>query len=165
VKYLVKEGFRSPNVGQKLDMHTRQPVQIAAFLIGAVFLLVGSAGFIPGLTTHFGRLGFANEDGARLLGLFGVNVVHNVLHMALGVAGIALSRTASAARTYLLAGGAAYLVLFIYGLAIDKGTQWNFAALNNADNWLHFILAVAMVTLGAVLPRRLRAHERHTVTA
>lgn len=146
-------------------MNTRQPVQIGALLIGAVFLLVGIAGFIPGLTTHYSHLGFANEDGARLVGLFGVNVIHNVLHMALGVAGLALAKTPASARTYLLAGGAAYLVLFIYGLSIDRGTQWNFAALNTADNWLHFILAIAMVGLGSALPRRVRAHERHTVTA
>ena len=88
-----------------------------------------------------------------------------VLHMALGVAGIALARTAANARTYLLVGGAAYLVLFIYGLAIDRGTQWNFAALNNADNWLHLILAIAMIGLGSALPRRVDAERRYTATA
>ena len=146
-------------------MHTRQPVQTAALLIGAVFLLVGIAGFIPGITTHYSHLGWANEDGAQLIGLFGVNVIHNLLHMALGVAGIALARTPASARTYLLVGGGAYLVLFVYGLAIDKATQWNFAALNTADNWLHFVLALAMIGLGSALPRRISAHERHTVTA
>jgi hypothetical protein len=146
-------------------MNTRQPVQLAALLIGAVFLLVGVAGFIPGLTTHYSQLGWANEDGAQLIGLFGVNVVHNLLHMALGVAGLALSRTPAIARTYLLGGGAAYLVLFIYGLAIDRGTQWNFAALNTADNWLHFVLALAMLGLGVALPRRIASHQRHTVPA
>ena len=146
-------------------MHTRQPIQLAALLIGAVFLLVGIAGFIPGLTTHYSHLGLANEDGAQLLGLFGVNVIHNLLHMALGVAGLALARTPASARTYLLAGGAAYVVLFIYGLAIDRGTQWNFAALNTADNWLHFILAIAMIGLGSALPRRVDAERRYTATA
>jgi hypothetical protein len=146
-------------------MTSRQPVQTAALLIGAVFLLVGIAGFIPGITTNYGHLGWANEDGAQLVGLFGVNVIHNLLHLALGVAGLALARTAATARAYLLGGGLAYLVLFVYGLAIDRGTQWNFAALNTADNWLHFVLALAMVTLGAALPRGADAGRRYTATA
>jgi hypothetical protein len=146
-------------------MKTRQPVQTAAFLTGSVFLLVGLAGFVPGITTHSSDLGFANENGAQLLGLFGVNVIHNVLHLAVGVAGIVLAKTAAAARGYLLAGGVAYFLLFIYGLAIDKGTQWNFAALDSADNGLHFILALTMVGLGIALPRRARAEGRYTATA
>jgi len=140
-------------------MNPRQPVQTAALLIGAVFILVGIAGFIPGLTTHYSHLGFANEDGAKLVGLFGVNVLHNIAHLALGVAGIALARTPAAARAYLLGGGAVYLVLFVYGLAIDKTTQWNFAALNTADNVLHLVLALAMIALGVALPRRVRSAQ------
>ena len=143
----------------------RTPLQIAALVIGATFLLVGIAGFIPGLTTHYGDLGFANEDGAKLLGLFGVNVVHNLAHLALGVAGVVLAKTERSARTYLIGGGAVYLVLFIYGLVIDRSTQWNFAALNSADNWLHFVLALAMIGLGLALPLRATAERRYTATA
>lgn len=146
-------------------MNTRQPIQTTALLIGAVFLLVGIAGFIPGLTTHSSQLGFANEDGAKLVGLFGVNVVHNIAHLALGVAGIALAKTPATARAYLLGGGAVYLVLFVYGLAIDKSTQWNFAALNTADNLLHLVLALAMIGLGVALPRRVHAERRYAATA
>jgi hypothetical protein len=149
-----------------MDMTTtRTPLQTAALVIGATFLLVGIAGFIPGITTHYGDLGFANEDGAKLLGLFGVNVVHNVAHLALGVAGVALARSERTARSYLLGGGAVYLVLFVYGLVIDRSTQWNFAALNTADNWLHFVLAIAMIGLGLALPLRTGAERRYTATA
>ena len=149
-----------------MDMTTtRTPLQTAALVIGATFLLVGIAGFIPGITTHYGDLGFANEDGAKLLGLFGVNVVHNLAHLALGVAGVALARSERTARSYLLGGGAVYLVLFVYGLAIDRSTQWNFAALNTADNWLHFVLAIAMIGLGLALPLRTGAERRYTATA
>jgi hypothetical protein len=149
-----------------MDMTSpRTPLQTAALLIGAVFVLVGVAGFVPGITTHYGDLGFANEDGAQLLGLFGVNVLHNLAHLALGVAGIALARSERTARLYLLAGGAVYAILFVYGLAIDRSTQWNVAALNTADNWLHFVLALAMIGLGAALPLRAGSERRYTATA
>lgn len=142
-------------------MTRREPLQTAALLVGAVFVLVGVAGFVPGLTTNYDELGLANHDGAKLLGLFGVNVIHNVAHLALGVAGIALAKTAAAARTYLIGGGAVYFLLFLYGLFIDKGSGANFVALNTADNGLHFVLAVAMVGLGLALGER----RRQPVTA
>jgi hypothetical protein len=111
-------------------------------------------GFIPGITTNFGDLGFAgHESEAKLLGLFQVSVLHNVVHLLYGVAGLAMSKTASGARTYLVGGGAVYLVLWIYGLVIDKESSANFVPLNTADDWLHLFLGVAMIGLGLALSR------------
>jgi hypothetical protein len=72
-----------------------------------------------------------------------------------GVAGIAAGRSgaAAAARGYLIAGGVIYLVLWIYGLAVDHDSKANFVPLNDADNWLHLILGLGMVGLGAALSR------------
>ena len=70
-----------------------------------------------------------------------------------GVAGIALSRTFDSARLYLIVGGVLYAVLFLYGLVIDHGSDANFVPVNNADNWLHLILALGMLALGLVLGR------------
>jgi hypothetical protein len=65
-----------------------------AQLVGVVFLLVGILGFIPGITTDYDQLAFAGHDsGALLLGLFMVSVLHNLVHVAFGVAGLVLSRT------------------------------------------------------------------------
>ena len=90
----------------------RTPVQNVARLVGIVFLLVGIAGFIPGVTTNlYEGLEFAGDDGtAELLGLFQVSVLHNIVHGLFGIAGLALAATASGARTYLIGGGAIYLV-------------------------------------------------------
>lgn len=137
----------------------RTPVQKAALAVGAVFLVVGLAGFIPGITTHLDQLTFAgHHSGAALMGLFQVSVLHNVVHLAFGVAGIALARTFTSARTYLIGGGAIYLVLFLYGLVIDHNSSMNFVPVNNADNWLHLGLAVGMLGLGAALGR----NRQHT---
>lgn len=133
----------------------RTPVQMAALIVGAVFLVVGIAGFIPGLTTNYSELTFAgHHSGAMLLGLFAVSILHNIVHLLFGVAGIALARTFDSARLYLIVGGVIYAVLFLYGLVIDRGSDANFVPVNNADNWLHLILALGMLALGLVLGRR-----------
>lgn len=120
--------------------------------MGAVFLLVGIAGFIPGVTTDFDDLQFAgHESEAELLGIFQVSVLHNIVHLLFGAAGIAMAKTWSAARAYLIGGGAIYLVLLAYGLIIDKDSDANFVPLNEADDWLHLGLGVGMIGLGLVL--------------
>ena len=136
---------------------TRQgsPVQAAAVLVVIAFVLVGVLGFIPGITTDSDALHAAGHtSGAELLGIFQVSVLHNVLHLLLGLAGVALARTARGARAYLIGGGAAYLVLCGYGLVVDEASQANFVPLNAADDWLHLGLGVGMVALGVALGRR-----------
>ena len=130
-------------------------VQKAAGLVGAVFLVVGIAGFIPGITTHYSDMSFAGHDSmAKLLGIFMVSVLHNIVHLLFGVAGLALARRADTARNYLIVGGAIYLVLWIYGLVVDKTSSANFVPVNTADNWLHFVLGAGMIALGVALGRR-----------
>ncbi|MEN4478044.1 DUF4383 domain-containing protein [Mycolicibacterium cosmeticum] len=137
--------------------HTRShtpAVRIAALAVGALFLLVGIAGFIPGLTTHTDMLTWAgHHSGSMLLGVFAVSVLHNVVHLAFGVAGLLASRTVTAARLFLIVAGVIYLVLTLYGLVIDHASTANFVPVNTADNWLHLVLGVGMVALGVVLGR------------
>jgi hypothetical protein len=137
-------------------------VQAASALVGAVFLLVGVLGFIPGITTPYDGLEAAgHESHAELLGIFQVSILHNVVHLLFGVAGIALARTPSNARTFLIGGGAIYLVLWLYGLVVDKASQANFVPLNTADDWLHFVLGVGMIGLGVVLGKNRRGGITH----
>jgi hypothetical protein len=132
----------------------RAPIRVAALVLGIVFLLVGIAGFVPGITSHVDDLEFAgHESGAELLGVFQVSILHNLVHLAFGVAGIAMSRRADTARTYLLGGGAIYLVLFVYGLFIDREDNSNFVPVNNADDFLHLGLGLAMIFLAIGLWR------------
>jgi Domain of unknown function (DUF4383) len=132
----------------------RTPVQNAARLVGIVFLLAGIAGFIPGITTNlYDGLEFTGSDGnAELLGLFEVSILHNIVHGLFGIAGLALAATASGARTFLVGGGAIYLVLWLLG--IIGGADW--IPSNSADNWLHLVLGVAMIGVGVALTRENR---------
>jgi hypothetical protein len=133
----------------------RALVQTAALVVGTTFLLVGVLGFIPGITTDYDLLTFAgNESGAKLLGVFEVSILHNLVHLLFGVAGLAMARTVSSARLYLIGGGTVYLVLWLYGLVIDHNSAANFVPVNGADNWLHLFLGLGMITLGLITARR-----------
>ncbi|KMO84083.1 hypothetical protein MCHUDSM44219_00888 [Mycolicibacterium chubuense] len=120
-----------------------------------VFLAVGVLGFIPGITTNYDQLTFAGHHSeAALLGIFNVSVLHNLVHLAFGVAGVMLARTFDSARSYLIGGGVVYLLLFVYGLVIDHDSAANVVPVNDADNWLHLFLSIAMIGLGVALGRR-----------
>ena len=132
------------------------PLQSASAAVGAVFLLVGIAGFIPGVTTNYDDMMFAgHESGAELLGVFNVSILHNLVHLAFGFAGLALARSWATAKNFLVVGGVVYLGLWVYGLVVqDEMTNANFVPLNEADNWLHLSLAALMLALGFGLSRR-----------
>lgn len=126
----------------------RHPAQWLALIIGAVYTLVGIAGFF---VTGFD--GFAAPEGELLLG-FEVNPLHNIVHLIIGLAGLALSNRLDRARLYgwLLAAG--YGLTFLYGLFVANSDEpGNFLALNTADNWLHLVSALAGLAI-ALWPAR-----------
>lgn len=132
----------------------RAPIQELTLLIGSAFLVVGVAGFIPGLTTHYGSLEFAGHGShAKLLGIFQVSVLHNLVHLLFGIAGITLSRTRETARAFLVGAGVIYLVLFLYGQFTAQRSGANFVPLDHNDDILHLGLGLAMLGLG-LLPER-----------
>lgn len=131
-------------------------VQTASRVVGAAFLLVGVLGFIPGVTTNYESLGAAGHTSeALLLGVFQVSVLHNIVHLLFGGAGILLARTPGQARNFLIGGGAVYLVLWLYGLIVAHDSPANFVPVNTADNWLHLVLGLGMIILGLALSRDL----------
>lgn len=139
----------------------RTTLQRAAQAVGIVFLLVGILGFIPGITSNYNTMMFAgHQSEAMLLGIFQVSILHNIVHLLFGIAGVAMSRTQSGARSYLLGGGIIYAILWLYGLVIGQESSANFVPVNTADDWLHFLLAVGMIGLALALGRRDRSATR-----
>jgi arginine exporter protein ArgO len=129
-------------------------IQKFALAMGIVFLVVGVAGFIPGLTSNVDQLQFASHHStAALLGVFQVSVLHNIVHLLFGVVGLVAARTAHASRLFLIVGGVIYLVLFIYGLIVPHDSAANFVPINTADNVLHIALAAVMIIAGLALSR------------
>ncbi len=147
-----------PENDRLAESGTAPMVQMAAMVIGAVFLLVGVAGFIPGITTGSDRLDWAGHDsGALLLDIFAVSILHNTAHIAVGIAGLVLARTAGTARVYLLGGGVLSTAIWLYGVLIDHHGPLNVLPVNGAANWLHLAMAAAMLgcglTLGGMMTR------------
>ncbi|MFP4624883.1 MAG: DUF4383 domain-containing protein [Gemmatimonadota bacterium] len=87
-----------------------------------------------------------------LWGLFPVNFLHNLVHMLLGVWGIAASRSAGGARTYVLGAGIIYLVLAVLGVVAPSG--FGLVPLGGHGIWLHALFGVGLLVASAT--RRLR---------
>jgi len=135
-------------------MLDRSPAQSIAMLVGLAFLIVGILGFIPGITTNYDELKFAGHNSdAQLLGMFDTSMLHNIVHLLFGIAGLALARTVDGARTYLVGGGLVYLVLFVFGAIWHGETGTNWIPVNWTDNILHLALGVGMLGTGVALSR------------
>jgi hypothetical protein len=132
----------------------RASVQKGSALVGIVFLVVGVAGFVPGITTHYSLMKFGSPlSGAQLLALFQVSVLHNLVHLLFGVAGIFWSRKVLTARNFLFYGGIVYFAFFFYGIVIEYQSAANFVPFDDADNVLHFVLGAGMIALSVLLDR------------
>ncbi|MCU1514003.1 MAG: hypothetical protein JWO10_1093 [Microbacteriaceae bacterium] len=131
---------------------TRSPNRLLATIFGAVYLLIGVLGF-----TVTANTGFFSTQGGLLLGIFEVNIFHNVAHLLIGaallIAGLSSVRAAKTVNTVV---GAAYLLLGIVGLFIT-GTDFNILALNVPDHVLHFGSAVILLGVGLGADKSTRA--------
>jgi hypothetical protein len=132
---------------------TRHPSQLLALAIGAVYTLVGILGFLV-----TGLEDFAAETDKTLLG-FELNPLHNLVHLVIGLAGLALWRRLDSARLYgwLLAAG--YGATFVYGLLAVGNRDINLLSINDADNGLHLVSAIAGLAI-ALWPARRTARRR-----
>ena len=123
--------------------------QAVAALVGVFFAIIGVVGFAA-----TGVDGFAERSPERLFG-FAVNPLHNLMHFALGFAGIVLSARLDRARLYgwLLAvvlGG-----LFGYGVLSARAPGVDVLNLNWPVNWLHLVFALfgVLIAIGPVRRR------------
>ena len=138
----------------------RTDVQNAGMGVGIVLMLVGVLGFIPGVTTQYSELMFLGPDShAMFLGLFQVSMLLNIVQLAIGATGWAMSRTEHGARNFLMGAGALYVVLAIFGLIVGVDSAANFLSLNMLDNWTHLVLGVVMIVAGWLFARS-SAHDR-----
>lgn len=111
-------------------------VQRVAQIFGVVFLIIGIAGFFFSVTM----------DEAMLLGLFPVNVLHNVVHLVFGIWGLAAARSFAGARNYARITGVLYLVLAVVGW-IDP-TGFGVVPLGGNDVWLHALIGIVLTFFG-----------------
>ena len=126
-------------------------IQRVAQVFGVGFLLVAVAGFVAsGMSMDPNP-----ETAPKVFGLFPVNVIHNLVHAAFGIWGLAASRGFDAAKTYATISGVIYLVLMGIGFIFPTG--FGLVPLGGHDLWLHLVLGVALLGFGIAAkdaPRR-----------
>lgn len=111
-----------------------------ALVFGIIFSIVGIAGFIPGLLSPVAGdappLAVDSMHG-YLLGLFPVNIVHSLVHLAIGIWGLVASRGTGAAVVYGRSLAVVYGVLAVMGLIPALNTVFGLVPLHGHDIWLH----------------------------
>lgn len=118
----------------------RSAAQVIGLLFGLTYLAVGLIGFAV-----TGGLDFAATEGDKLLGLFEINPLHNVVHLLIGAALLWASMRRDTARAINATVGATYLLVGIVGLFITDNRDVNILAINHADNVLHLASAAVLL--------------------
>jgi hypothetical protein len=119
-----------------------------AAVFGAVYVLVGLAGFVV-----TGLSDFAATSSDKLI-LFGLNPLHNIVHLLVGAVWLVSSRSEQSARMVSAAIGAVYLLVGVAGLFITGNSDLNLLNLNQPDNVLHLGSAVLALYFGLAGGRR-----------
>lgn len=133
--------------------------EMAGYVFGAVYVLVGLLGFAV-----TGGDGFTAREGGKLLGLFEVNPLHNIVHLLVGAALLwGAMKGVNAARSINTTVGATYLLVGVVGFFLI-GNDANILALNTADNFLHLASAAVLLTAGLLGVPRTDATRAGTTT-
>jgi Domain of unknown function (DUF4383) len=117
-------------------------LQKLAGVFGVVFILIAILGFISP-----GGMDMAVEPTTGMvLGMFPVNLLHNIVHLLFGLWGLVASRSWTGSKSYFTGAGAIYAVLTVVGFLSPTG--FGFVPLGGADIWLHAVLAIVMLGIG-----------------
>lgn len=140
-----------------------------ALISGIIFIAIGIFGFIPGMVATPGTGGpdvVLNAGYGYLLGAFPINILHNLVHLAVGIWGAASYPSYMRARTYSRGLAIFYGVLAIMGLLPVLNTTFGLIPIFGNDVWLHALTALIAAYFGFKTPTsaELREHERELVT-
>lgn len=122
-----------------------------ALVAGAAFTLAGIAGFLPFFTPHSPPEAphlIVNTSYGLLLGLFPVNIIHNLFHFGVGVMGLLAFRAYPSALQFSRFLGITLGVLTVMGMIPSLRTGFGLWPLYGHDIWLHGIEAVIGIYLG-----------------
>ena len=129
-------------------------IRTFALVFGIIYVAVGILGFIPGLNAHHTDLPPIAVDSfyGRLMGLFPVNILHNIVHIAIGLWGLLASRSVAGARLFGKALAVIYGLLAILGLIPGLNTMFGLVPIFGHDVWLHALSALIAGYFGFVAP-------------
>jgi hypothetical protein len=123
-------------------------IQKTTIGLGIFYVAIGILGFIPGVTVPSSD----NPDHGLLLGIFAVNTLHNIVHLALGA--FLVWGGLSAANVIM----ANKIMAVVFGLLVPVSLIAPIAegvAINLPDTILHLVSALLTGYFGFMTSRRL----------
>ena len=123
-----------------------------ALALGVIFLLLGIAGFVPGFVSlppeGFDAGGVSlNADSfyakgfGYLFGAFPTNLMHNIVHLLVGILGIAAASTGNA-KLYNRGFAISYVLIAVMGLIPLAQTTFGLMPIFGNNVWLNALSAV-----------------------
>ena len=107
-------------------------VRPITWLFGIVFILIGIIGYMSN----------------PILGIFAVNNLHNIVHLASGLVALyCASKGFGVSRMYLIVFGLVYAVVTVAGF-LGLEPILSMLELNSADNYLHLVIAAVALVVG-----------------
>ncbi len=126
-----------------------------ALIMGIVFLSIGISGFIPFLVAKPETIPsdlIIDTGYGKLMALFPINILHNIVHISFGIWGIAVYKNEVLSRLFSRGLAVVYSLLAIMGLIPVANTSVGFIPIFGNDVWLHALIAVAGAYFGFIAP-------------
>ena len=126
-------------------MGNRAVVQTVALIFGVIYFLVGLLGFIGPLigTSSFITI---TQDRHALLGIADINVLHNLVHLAIGIAGLAAASSVANSRAFCQVVGVILLIVGLLGVFV--GNLFGILPLAGFDIPLHLVTGAVLAYFG-----------------
>lgn len=127
------------------------PTKNFALAAGVLYVIVGILGFFPGLLAPVpaGAPELAIKTGyGYLFGLFPINVLHNVVHLGIGIWGLVAYRNLGSSITFARGLAIIYGALTIMGFFPILKTTFGLIPVFGHDIWLHAITAIVAAYFG-----------------
>lgn len=106
-----------------------------AILFGTVFIIVGILGFIPNPLVH-------------AEGIFTTNTMHNLVHVITGGVFLLAIAVPGNEHKVIMSIGVGYVLVSILGFVTSGDYLLGVIHINQADRWLHMLLAVVILAAG-----------------
>jgi Domain of unknown function (DUF4383) len=132
-----------------MGMGDRSTVQWVALVFGLIYLVAGVLGFVPSLG------GSDTQTNHALFGIFQVNLVHNLVHVLIGIGGLAAASSILNSRRYCRVVGVILLLLGVIGIGIAN--PLGLVYLGQADIPLHLVTGAVLAYFGFAAPVSVRS--------
>jgi hypothetical protein len=120
-----------------------------AAVLGVVYVLVGVLGFVPAFVADGAPADMPSASGS-LIGIFPINALHNVVHLAIGAA---LLYGATATPTAIMVSRVVGIVYLLVGLAgFVSADGFGLLPLGGLDIGLHLATGAVLTYIGFAAP-------------